>query len=651
MTVDPAAPRDPPAPPQAAVSASKASPLPGISFWKANIEVLSGRLPALAAWLEECRRGAGGPVLEPIVSSCGLPSARLGGLLLHSSRDPAAEAERLAAALPLAADTALVLGFGLGYQAEALLGIAASAGNGEAREARVGRVLVCEADPRLLAEALSARDLRRVLAREELGFLVGCDPDSLVGALDELGCRRLSILGARAVETAYPEWYGRLRAAAERYAGKESINENTLRRFGRLWVRNLARNLPLVGSLPGVGRLEGRFAGFPVVVLAAGPSLDEVLPHLPVLRRKALLVCVDTALRSVLRAGVEPDFLVVVDPQYWNWRHLEGLSSRGSILVSESAAWPAVFRFDAAARFLCSSLFPLGQAIERRAGAKGGLGAGGSVATTAWDLARLLGASSIYMAGLDLGFPSAATHARASLFEQRALASGCRLAPAETGQAAALFSGGAEWSIAADGSPLRTDKRMKLYAWWFESRLARPASPPTSRLSTGGLAIPGMGLARLEEFDILPDRRAELDRLLVQAAACREDAEVSFRAAEGLSAVREDLRRAYDRALLAASEASAAASDLAAGRDCGRRLAFLDRIDADLLAGSSNDVIGFLMPPLPELLGERARSLTEGLERSRALYESVAASARYHLDALLAADRPASGLAGSTTES
>jgi hypothetical protein len=596
----------------------------------ANLEVLEGRLPELADLIRQAARDgvADGqsdcPHLEAFVSPKGEVSAKLGGLLLHSAYDPAGEARRLAASLPPAADTALLLGFGLGYLPEAIL----------ASVSTVDRVLVCAADPRTLAACLDLRDLTRLLSDERLGFLVGGPPEALIAALDEVGTRRLGILGLRAEEAAFPGWYGALRAAAERFAAKETINENTLRRFGRLWVRNLARNLPLIGELPGTSRLESRFRGLPALVLAAGPSLDDVLPLLPALRERLLLICVDTALRSVLRAGVEPDFLVVVDPQYWNWRHLEGLSSPSSILVSESAAFPAVFRFGCRATFLCSSLFPLGKAIELAAGEKGKLGAGGSVATTAWDLARVLGASPIYMAGLDLAFPRGETHARASLFEQRALSGGLRLAPAETNQAAALFSGGASWAPGNDGEPVRTDKRMSLYAWWFESRLAAPEAPRTYGLSAHGLAIPGLSLERLAELLRLPPRRYELDGILSAIAAIKEDKAAAQGAEAGFTALMRELSSAKDAAELAITEAATARADLAIGRDARARLALLDSLDAKLLSGGAGDVIGFLLPPLSEILGKPARNLADSLLCSEELYARVADSARFHLEIL-----------------
>ena len=99
--------------------------------------------------------------------------------------------------------------------------------------------------------------------------------------------------------------------------------------------------------------------------------LYEVITQLPRLADRCVVIAVDTALRACLSAGVQPDFTILVDPQYWNWRHLDGTRAAGSVLITESAAWPAVFRYPARDIFLCSSLFPLGKYLESRIGRKG----------------------------------------------------------------------------------------------------------------------------------------------------------------------------------------------------------------------------------------------------------------------------------------
>jgi hypothetical protein len=586
----------------------------------ANLGALALRFPELAAIVALSE----GPELIACAAASGETSARTAsGAWLHSSRDPRAEARRLAAAsLGPGVDAALVLGLGLGYGAEACL------------EAGADAVIVCEAEAASLKAAFCLRDLSALIADERLGLVVGGDPEAVITALELSRANRACILEIKAATAAYPEWFERARLAAGRWNAKGTVNENTLRRFGRLWVRNLARNLDRAASSPGVERLEGLFAGMPALVLAAGPSLDLMLPRARELSRRALVVCVDTALRSLLRFGLEPDFLVVVDPQYWNWRHLAGLESAGSFLVSEAAAWPAVFRATHRGAFLGGSLFPLGRRIESFSGEKGRLGAGGSVATSAWDLCRIMGCAPVWMAGLDLSYPDGRTHAAASLFEQRALAAGNRLSPAASAQAAALVGGQSYEAPAADGGRVRTDQRMSLYAWWFESRFARPLSPPTISLSPKGLAIPGLARGSLDELLSYPDRRGEIEAGLALASAMRPPEGSREGAAAGLTALRAQL----ERIARAAEEAEAAARSgreaFASDRDCGASLAALDRADEAVLSLEARDVAGFLLPSLQELIGRNARDLGESFTQSEALYRALAESARYHLAVL-----------------
>jgi hypothetical protein len=592
-----------------------------MSHLETNLEVLSGRLPGLARLISASASVARFEIMD---TASGLPSARLpGGSWLHSSRAPREEARRIAeAGLAVGSDIAILLGFGLGYLAEACL------------ETGVARVLVCEAEPSLLNDALGARDMATILADERLGFLVGGEPESLISALESTGGQRASILELGAAKALSPDWYSRAAKAAERWIAKSSINENTQRKFGRLWVRNLAKNLDLVSRTAGFECLERSMEGLPALVLAAGPSLDLVLPWIVELRDKTVLVCVDTALRSILRENIQPDFLVVVDPQYWNWRHIAGLAAPDSILISESAAWPAVFRTPCRKILLGGSLFPLGARLESFAGRKSALGAGGSVATSAWDLARQMGCESIWIAGLDLGYPCGSTHARASLFEQRALVEGQCLKPAETAKAGALLNGHPHLAPATGGGEVLTDRRMALYAWWFESRLARHGAPHTLNLSQGGLAIPGMESVTLEDMLALPYRRSEIDmrlRTVLERGTSPESAE---RCKEGMRILVGELEVIAATAEEAAEAAQRAWREVSAGRGCAGDLALLDRADAAILGNTARDVAAFLMPPAGELLGRRARDLGESLLQSECLYRATAKAARFNLTAL-----------------
>jgi predicted methyltransferase len=114
-----------------------------LSFLEPNLEALGSRFPELASLVASSAEAE----LELVRAASGEASARAkGGPWLHSSRDPRAEALRLAeASLSRGADTALLLGMGLGYAAEAAL------------ERGADRVVACEADPGALKAAFRDR--------------------------------------------------------------------------------------------------------------------------------------------------------------------------------------------------------------------------------------------------------------------------------------------------------------------------------------------------------------------------------------------------------------------------------------------------------------------------------------------------------------
>ncbi|MBP7094984.1 MAG: DUF115 domain-containing protein [Spirochaetia bacterium] len=605
-----------------------------MSHFERNLAALEARWPALAASL------APPEALEPVPTASGELTARLpgsdgkSGAWLASRIDPRAEARRAAAAcLSSRKDAVVLLGLGLGYLAEALL-----AADGELK------VIACEADSALFAACLGVRDLSALLADGRLSLVVGGDPGAIGWALESLGAREAALASTPALAERSAGWYAALREALERWLDKERVNERTLRRFGRLWVRNLSRNAAEPGRRRGIAGLAGAFAGFPALVLAAGPTLDEALPFLAELRRRALLIAVDTALPSLAAAGIESDFVVVADPQYWNARHLDRARVTSSIIVTEAAVHPATFRLDARAFALASSLYPLGRFLEDASGdAKGRLGAGGSVATGAWDFARILGCAPVFFAGLDLAFPGMRTHARASRFEQRALDSGRRLAPAALALFRAAVSGQPFAARSAEGGEVASGRALALYAAWFESRLARHPETPTSRLSGAGLAIAGMGTSAPGEVLRLPDLRGDLDARLESIAA--EWSVPPPGGSEGVERARAELlelfARTRDAALAAASTAAAARRAVRTGRAADRALRELDRADRALLSSRAKDLVGFLYPTPEELGLSRSANLDESLEASERIYGSIAESAAWHLDLLEAGPAPA----------
>ncbi|MDR1618864.1 MAG: hypothetical protein LBS06_07455, partial [Treponema sp.] len=316
---------------------------------------------------------------------------------------------------------------------------------------------------------------------------------------------------------------------------------------------------------------------------------------------------------------------------------------------------------------LCGSLFPLGRFIEERVDPKGELGAGGSVATTAWDFARMLGTGTVWIAGLDLAFPGLKTHFRGAVFEERAHAESHRRHPAETSSVEALRNGQPFRGRAAGGGPVLTDRRLSLYAAWFENRFRRFPQVRSRRLFSGGLEIRGLEDGAAGELLALPERREEIRRRL-EAAVSRireayfDEKERTSRnrryeeARKALLAGLETIRDTAGRGLRIAEKAlgEAGYGKIPGVRPSGpgpspaeqeKILRQFDEVNKNIARSEVKDIAGFLFPPSRELeagLPANSRPFRRHLEFSARLYRALREAAEYHLGEL----RPPGGAPG-----
>jgi len=445
----------------------------------------------------------------------GEPTLFVKGISVHSRHDPAREGRRLAETVGAENGPVVILGFGLGYAAQAA--------------AEHGRpVIIVEKYRNLLLKALELRDLSDFLLKNQLVFIIGGSGNAISGVLDLFGRdgqKKLSVIRNKALISLDEDWYKGVEDKIRTWTMKDEVNMATLKRFGKRWVRNFLRNMTAIRDLPGISRLEGLAVdsedqALPIFLAAAGPGLDKIKPFLKDIYNRCIVVAVDTSLRFFIKNGVQPDFVVVVDPQFWNSRHLDRCTSGASMqtaLITESAVYPPVLNLPFGEKFLCGSFFPLGTFFEKRVDPKGKLGAGGSVATTAWDFARVLGGRKIWIAGLDLAYPGFKTHFRGARFEEKSNSESNRFNPVEKWVMRALRDGIPFLAGSASGGQVLTDRRLSLYAAWFENQFRLHEQIQNFSLSHDGLAIAGLQTADIETLLALPECRGEINNR-IQAA-------------------------------------------------------------------------------------------------------------------------------------
>lgn len=284
------------------------------------------------------------------------------------------------------------------------------------------------------------------------------------------------------------------------------IHRNTVRSFSKTWVAQGAANLPAIGGWPSVETMDQAFAGMPMIIVAPGPSLAKNVDQLRALKGKAIICALSHSLKAVLAAGVEPDFVMTVDPQDVGY-HFEGCDLGGSCLLNAATVHPSLFELPAQRMLTLSANCAVDDWLFDAVGESALVPGGGSVATSAFSLALRWQCDPIVFVGLDLSFPGGKYYvatstdgdARAEIDADGVM----KVAGWSKGFHAMKASGGPEaaseraielpgWS----GGTVPSGFMLGLFHRWFVEQLAAmagaPGLPRIYNCTEGGAFIEGM---------------------------------------------------------------------------------------------------------------------------------------------------------------
>ena len=349
---------------------------------------------------------------EPIVRN---------GKTLLSGVDPVRRGERTADAVSVRNRTLYLCpsplyGFGLDRLLERL-----------ETEAPGSTILCLEADPQL--HELSLKNIPASLACDKKFCLTNiCDAASLYMFIRKTwGVRafqRVEVIRFTGGWQLFPELYDSLCEALRREIAAEWSNALTLTKLGRLYIRNALRNLTLIPHLPSITNLS--FGEAPVLVLGAGPSLDETLDFFDSRFSQMLccresrpfkIICVDTCLGTLKDRGIVPDLVVILESQHWNLRDFTGCRGWEVNFAMDLSAVPASAQMLGGEGFLFMTPWTNLRIFERLKAAlllPAVIPPLGSVGLTAVELARRLTCGNIFCAGLDFSFTADKYHSRSA---------------------------------------------------------------------------------------------------------------------------------------------------------------------------------------------------------------------------------------------
>lgn len=227
---------------------------------------------------------------------------------------------------------------------------------------------------------------------------------------------------------------------------------------------------------------------YPAIILAAGPSLDKNIHKLKDVKGRALIIAVDAAVNTAIANNIRPDMIVSDDP------HIKVVAAEDSPQSVIRRELPLVIRLQGSAsirdacrgrKFYTSVVdYYIGGVLEGFGKIMPVVQSGGSVANTAYSVARMLGCSAIILMGQDLGFPDNKQHAK-DAFE---------------GEEDASEEDSSNFYVdSIDGGKVLTSEQMDIYRAWFESMIRTDPDYEVIDATEGGALIHGSIIMTIDE--------------------------------------------------------------------------------------------------------------------------------------------------------
>lgn len=263
------------------------------------------------------------------------------------------------------------------------------------------------------------------------------------------------------------------------------INKNTKIKFGEAYYKNILMNLRYLPQGALIDRLFDTVGkeipeDYPVIIVSAGPSLSKNVKQLEKAKGKAFILATDSAMIGLLDAGITPDAFATIDALKTLNRFDDERIFTVPVICPESARYEVLERHKDKKIFANNDFGYGSKFYEKLKIQYNPFGYGGSVATFAFTVARLMGFKRIILVGQDLAFTD----------DNR------------------YYSKVKRWSESAeeklievegiDGGKVKTSEDLALYLEWFEKQLKECKEIETIDATEGGAKIHGTNIMTLD---------------------------------------------------------------------------------------------------------------------------------------------------------
>jgi|GEM_PF-443479 len=460
-----------------------------MSMYQQNLAVASERFGDLGKYLEQFPRTERVEVVTNTPS--GYPTFYYTNeqnqrMLVHSMYNPWKEAYQFIEGKDFSeVRMVFVLGLGFAYHIQQFL----------KNPFFKGDIYVIEPSWEVFRAALEYRDLSDILTNKRVHLVIDPDQQKIKDIIFDSGLFNVEVYKSEfiylpAYRRLFDEYYCKILDALNVKLTVNAANLFAAEELSQNWERNTLANLSDIFRSAPITSFYNRFNGVPGILVAAGPSLDKNIQLLKNAQSKTVIVCVGTALRPLLRAGIRPDFVLAMDSSDITLAQYEGITdTAGMWLCAEVAVSPKIIKlFSPRVSFYRAMENPLfSHFYDKEEAAKSYLVGGGSVSNSGLRLMNRMGFDPIVFVGLDLCVePDGRSHASGTMHEGRCL-------PVEQKELGFF-------EIPGNYEPVVvTPKNFYVFIRWTEAFIAKNPGRRYINASAGGARIEGATLMPLDQ--------------------------------------------------------------------------------------------------------------------------------------------------------
>ncbi|HCJ76969.1 MAG TPA: hypothetical protein DHV88_11475 [Roseburia sp.] len=351
---------------------------------------------------------------------------------LHSSVNPEWEAERLVTSLPTAKNY-VVWGIGLGYHVIKLLEAYPDC-----------HVTVLESEVGLIFKTLCIWNLSEYIKNNHLRIVYSRSIEILLNELKQQTVQYELLLYYPAIQTIENE---KIKGALEDFfVTTSSMREQ--RKYLDYNFDKLDKE-----NLPDCGCLKDMFYKKNVVIVGAGPSVDSELDAIRKYRSQLMIFATGHIVRKLIAEQIEPDAIIITDSQPHMYEQIKGLNIKIPLILLSTASASVYENYSGPVYIAYQKGYePAEEKAEILQVEK--FETGGSVTTTALDVAIRFDAAKIILVGVDLAYTNGYSHAEGVGRKIKA-------------------RDGLRTVKDCNGNEIFTSKNLDIYRKWIEYRLER----------------------------------------------------------------------------------------------------------------------------------------------------------------------------------